>query len=158
MLGRDLDDAGEKVRTRSEAAAALADRVAALAASAAGRDGAIRVTVNSSGAVTALELEDRARERPAADLATDILGTIRRAQAGLVEQAREAVEETVGADSDTGQAVLDGFVQRFPAPPDDAPEPVMPAPPPFPAFHNRPSLPHQAPGGGFESGRDSRAR
>ncbi|GGQ64427.1 hypothetical protein [Couchioplanes azureus] len=41
---------------------------------------------------------------------------------------------------------------------DDAPEsPVMPAPP-FPTFQSRPTLPHQTPGVGFESGRDSRAR
>ena len=35
--------------------------------------------------------------------------------------------------------------------------PVMPAPP-FPTFQSRPTLPHQVPGVGFESGRDSRAR
>jgi hypothetical protein len=34
----------------------------------------------------------------------------------------------------------------------------MPSPPPFPTFQSRPTLPHQAPGVGFESGRDSRAR
>ncbi|MEU4558796.1 hypothetical protein AB0F72_10410 [Actinoplanes sp. NPDC023936] len=37
-------------------------------------------------------------------------------------------------------------------------EPVMPPAPPFPAFENTPTLPHQMPGNGFESGRDSRAR
>ncbi|WP_433793587.1 hypothetical protein [Actinoplanes sp. CA-252034] len=36
-------------------------------------------------------------------------------------------------------------------------EPVMPAPD-FPTFPRTPGLPHQAPGNGFESGRDSRAR
>ncbi|MET8148443.1 hypothetical protein ACIBSW_32270 [Actinoplanes sp. NPDC049668] len=41
---------------------------------------------------------------------------------------------------------------------DAAPEqPVMPSPP-FPTFQSRPTLPHQVPGVGFESGRDSRAR
>ncbi|MFI5936752.1 hypothetical protein [Actinoplanes sp. NPDC051494] len=35
--------------------------------------------------------------------------------------------------------------------------PVMPAPP-SPAFQSVPTLPQQAPGVGFESGRDSRAR
>jgi len=35
--------------------------------------------------------------------------------------------------------------------------PVMPAPP-FPSFQSRPTLSHQVPGVGFESGRDSRAR
>jgi hypothetical protein len=37
------------------------------------------------------------------------------------------------------------------------PEPAMPVMP-FPTFKNIPTLPHQAPGNGFESGRDSRAR
>ena len=65
MLGRNLDDAEEWVRSwssqvsgRAEAAAALADRVAALTASATGEDGAIRVTVASSGNVAGLDLTD----------------------------------------------------------------------------------------------------
>jgi hypothetical protein len=41
--------------------------------------------------------------------------------------------------------------------PVDVDEPVMPAPA-FPTFHHTPTLPHQVPGNGFESGRDSRAR
>jgi hypothetical protein len=36
-------------------------------------------------------------------------------------------------------------------------EPAMPVMP-FPTFKNTPTLPQQAPGNGFESGRDSRAR
>jgi hypothetical protein len=84
---------------------------------------------------------------------------MRRAQAGLADRVAEAVDETVGADTDTGKAVLDSFSQRFPADADHAPAaPVMPSPPPFRSFENRPTLPHQAPGVGFESGRDSRAR
>ena len=39
----------------------------------------------------------------------------------------------------------------------DVEEPVMPAPE-FPTFNHTPTLPHQGPGNGFESGRDSRAR
>ncbi|SDT69709.1 hypothetical protein SAMN04489716_5815 [Actinoplanes derwentensis] len=39
----------------------------------------------------------------------------------------------------------------------DAEAPVMPVPT-FPTFHHTPTLPHQPPGNGFESGRDSRAR
>jgi hypothetical protein len=41
--------------------------------------------------------------------------------------------------------------------PVDVEEPVMPAPE-FPTFDHTPRLPHQSPGNGFESGRDSRAR
>ena len=41
-----------------------------------------------------------------------------------------------------------------------APQPDGPAMPvmPFPTFHNVPTLPQQSPGGGHQSGRDSRAR
>lgn len=165
MLGRNLDDAEEWVRSwssqvsgRAEAAAALADRVAGLTASATGDGGAIRVTVGSSGNVTGLALEDRVQRLPGQDLAAEILRTMRRAQAGLPERVAEAVDETVGADTETGRAVLASFAQRFPAEPDEPVAPVMPSPPPFPTFQNKPTLPHQSPGNGFESGRDSRAR
>lgn len=56
------------------------------------------------------------------------------------DEVEVAVEET--DDTDIGQ---------------EPESPVMPAPP-FPTFQSRPTLPHQVPGVGFESGRDSRAR
>jgi hypothetical protein len=162
VLGRNLDASADAMRSwsaqvsgRTEAAAACADRVASLTASAGSADDAIRATVASSGLLISLELDDRVK-LTGADLAAEIMRVMRCAQAGLVERVAEAVEETVGTDTETGRAVLDGFARRFPA---EAPAtPVMPSPPPFPTFPNRPTLPHQAPGGGFESGRDSRAR
>ena len=155
MLGRNVDDAEEWVRSwsaqvsgRAEAAAALADRLARLAASASGADRAIKVTVGSSGAVTGLELDDRVQRMSGAQLAEEILTVMRRAQAALADRVAEAVDETVGSDTETGRAVLDSFSQRFPAEPDETPTtPVMPSPPPFPTFEtrddSRPTLPHQ---------------
>lgn len=164
MLGRNLDDAAEWVRSwnsrtpaGAEVTAALADRVAGLAASATGGDGAVRISVNSGGNVTELSLDDRVHRLTGADLAAEIMRTMRRAQAGLLVQVAVAVEETVGAESDTGRAVLESFEQRFPAMSDEPAAPVMPATP-FPSFTNKPTLPHQQPANGFESGRDSRAR
>jgi hypothetical protein len=140
---------------------ALADRVAALRASATGDDGAVRVTVAGSGLVTGLDLDDRVRRLPGVALSAEIMRTIRRAQVALTGEVAAAVDETVGAGSEAGRAVLDSFTQRFGAQPDENEEPpvtpVMPTPP-FPTFRSRPSLPHQLPGNGFESGRDSRAR
>ncbi|GGK86853.1 YbaB/EbfC family nucleoid-associated protein [Mangrovihabitans endophyticus] len=158
MSGHEWDDAPEQDQGRTEAAAALADRVAALVSTASGADGAIRVTVVGSGSLAGLELDDSVHRLPGADLAAAILHTVRRAQAGLAERAAAAVEETVGAESATGKAVLDSFAQRFPAEPDGPAAGILPPPPPFPTFQSRPSLPHQAPGVGYESGRDSRAR
>jgi len=165
VLGRNLDanqDAmrswSEQVSSGTEAAAELADRVATLSAQASGGDGAIRVTVASSGVVTGLELDDRVLRLPGAELAGEILRTMCRAQAALTDRVAEAVDETVGADTETGKAVLESFAQRFPAEPEQVPEsPVMPSPPQL-TFESRPTLPHQVPGVGFESGRDSRAR
>jgi hypothetical protein len=158
VLGPDLETS-TGVNRAPGAAAALADRMATLTSSADGDEGAIRVTVASSGNLTGLELDDRVQGYSGADLAAQILQVVRRAQAGLVDRVAAAVGETVGVDSETGRAVLDSFEQRFPASPDQTPRaPVMPSPPPFPTFQNRPTLPHQSPGLGFESGRDSRAR
>jgi hypothetical protein len=164
VLGRNLEASADAMRSwtaqvsgHTEAAAALADRVASLTSSAEGAEGGIRVTVASSGILTALEL-DAAVPQTGPALAAEILRAMRRAQAGLAARVAEAVDETVGADTETGKAVLDSFAQRFPVETDPPAAPVMPSPPPFPTFQNRPSLPHQAPGGGFASGRDSRAR
>lgn len=133
----------------TERAAVLADRVASLTSSAEGADGRVRATVASSGMLIGLELP----KEP--ELAEEIMRTMRRAQSGLTDRVAEAVAETVGADTRTGRAVLESFAQRFPIEPPA--EPVMPTPP-FPTFQSRPTLPTQPPGGGFESGRDSRAR
>jgi DNA-binding protein YbaB len=138
---------------------ALAERVATLSASATGDDGAVAVTVSSSGIVTGLRLDDSVRRLSGETLSGEILRTMRRAQAALAEQVVAAVDETVGAGTETGKAVLDSFSQRFPVEPDEPPaSPVMPSAAPFPTFQNTPTLPHQAPGNGYESGRDSRAR
>jgi phenylpyruvate tautomerase PptA (4-oxalocrotonate tautomerase family) len=165
VLGRNVDDAEDWVRSwstqvssRAEAAAALADRVAGLSTSATGAGGAITVVVASSGVMTGLELDDRVQRFAGAELAERILGVQRRAQADLVTKVAAAVDETVGADTETGRAVLESFAQRFAAEAEHPPAPVMPSPPPFPTFQSKPALPHQSPGGGFESGRDSRAR
>ena len=135
----------------------LDDRLAALSASATDEDGVVTVTVGSSGAVTGLRLDDRVQRLTGATLSAEILRTMRQAQAALAEQVAEAVDETVGADTEDGRAVLHRYTERF-LPPDEPPAPVMPSAPPFPTFQNTPTLPHQAPGNGFESGRDSRAR
>jgi len=131
----------------------LADRLAALSASATGDDGGVTVTVAGSGMVTGLRLDDRVRRLDGATLSAEILRTVRRAQTALAEQVEVAVGETVGAESEAGRAVLASVAQRVPEPS----EPSMPVMP-FPTFRNTPTLPQQPPGNGFESGRDSRAR
>ncbi|MCY1142844.1 YbaB/EbfC family nucleoid-associated protein [Actinoplanes sp. Pm04-4] len=136
----------------------LEDRLAALSATATDEDGVVTVTVGSSGVVTGLRLDDRVQRLGGATLSAEILRTMRRAQAALAEQVAVAVDETVGAETEDGKAVLDSYTERFLGDPEEPPAPVMPSARPFPTFENTPTLPHQSPGNGYESGRDSRAR
>lgn len=130
----------------------LADRLAGLSASATGDDGAVTVTVAGSGVVTGLTLDDRVQRLTGASLSAEILRTMQRARATLAEQVAAAVDETVGAGTETGRVVLDALTRSV-----AAAEPAMPVMP-FPTFQNVPTLPQQSPGNGYESGRDSRAR
>ncbi|WP_109601406.1 YbaB/EbfC family nucleoid-associated protein [Actinoplanes xinjiangensis] len=111
-----LDSWVSQVDARAERSVELSRRVAALTGSAEGRDGAIRVTVGSSGQVEALDLDDRVHELPGPRLAREIVAVMRRAQAVLAARVAEQVQATVGADSEAGRAVIGSFETRFPVP------------------------------------------
>ena len=109
-----LDSWVGQVNAQAQRSVELSRRVAALTGSAQGRDGAIRVTVGSTGQVEQLELDDRVRELAGPRLAQEIMSVMRRAQAVLSGQVAEQVRETVGEDTETGRAVLHSFDSRFP--------------------------------------------
>jgi DNA-binding protein YbaB len=120
--GRDLDAAEgwvdnwqSAIEERAAQAQVLSGRLAQLTASARSDDGWVEVTVGSSGAVTRLQLDERVRGQSAATTSEQILATVRAAQANLTRQAAEATAETMGADSETGLAIVDSFTRRFPA-------------------------------------------
>ncbi|WP_328459362.1 YbaB/EbfC family nucleoid-associated protein [Actinoplanes sp. NBC_00393] len=106
-----LDTWTAGVNDRAARAAQLARRVSDLTARARSHDGSITVVVGANGQVLDLELDDRLRE-----LSRQILRVMREAQHRLNDQVARQVEETVGADSETGRAVLDAFARRFPEP------------------------------------------
>jgi hypothetical protein len=117
--GRDLDEAEQLVddwQAGIEARAAqtreLASRLGALTATAQSEDELISVTVGASGAPTDLTLKEGIREQRAAETARAILATVRKAQASLTAAATEATAETVGADSETGKAIIASYVAR----------------------------------------------
>jgi DNA-binding protein YbaB len=117
--GRDLDEAERLVddwqagfEERAAQARALAARLGSLTATARSEDELITVTVGASGAISDLELEEGIRDQPAAETARAILATLREAQASLTEAATEATAETLGADSETGRAVIASYVAR----------------------------------------------
>lgn len=115
-----LDSWVGQVNAQAQRSVELSRRVAALTGSAEGRDGAIRVTVGSTGQVERLELDDRVRELSGPRLAQEIVSVMRRAQAILAGRVAEQVRETVGEDTETGRAVLHSFDSRFSASSEDS--------------------------------------
>jgi len=114
-----LDSWVSGVNAQAERAVTLSRRVARLTGSAESRDGSIKVTVGSSGQVETLDLDDRVQQLRGAELSRQILAVMRRAQADLSGQVTAQVRETVGADTETGRAVIHSFEARFPSPDSD---------------------------------------
>jgi DNA-binding protein YbaB len=129
FAGRSLDEADEWLRhwtaqasTRAEATQRMSDQVAGLTSTATAADGAIKATVAGSGLLVRLELDDRVQRMPGRDLAAQIMRAVAMAQADLSPKVAAVVADTIGADSETGRAVVTSFERRFPAPPDEAEE------------------------------------
>jgi DNA-binding protein YbaB len=118
--GRDLDAAEQLVddwqagiEARAAQARELSARLAALSATARSDDELVTVTVGPSGDLVALELDERIRDRPAAETAREIMAALRAARATLTAAVTEATADTMGADSATGQAIIASYTGRL---------------------------------------------
>lgn len=104
---------------RASQAQKLANKVATLSASHRSADGEVAITVSASGQIVDLKFGNGIRAHGPDELARLVMATMRRAQAKLPQLARQAAEETVGADSATGEAVVASFSRQFPEQPAD---------------------------------------
>jgi DNA-binding protein YbaB len=119
---RRVEEWAAQVAQKAERYQAMQARVASITVTESSGDGAVRLTVGSSGVMTDLELSDRATQQPARQLAAQIMETMRRAQGRLSGQVAEVMEASVGDDQETVAAVVSSYQQRFPEQPeDDAP-------------------------------------
>jgi hypothetical protein len=107
-----VDDWQARIEERAAAARELSARLAELTGSARSEDGLVSVTVGPAGTMTDLRLEEGIRRRAASSTAEAILETMRAAQAALTAAATAATDETVGADSPTGRAVIASYAAR----------------------------------------------
>ena len=125
--GRDLDEADRLVggwqagiAERASRARALAERLSTLTATARSDDGLVSVTIDSSGHLTDLVLEEGVRRRPAAVTARAILAAVEAARGSLTAAVRVSTDETVGAGTETGRAVIAAYERAGRADPADA--------------------------------------
>jgi YbaB/EbfC DNA-binding family len=123
--GRDLGDAERSVddwqagiEARATQARELSARLGNLQATVRSADESVTVTVGSTGDLVALDLTEAIRGRPATDTAQLILATLRTARRHLAEAVTTATDETIGADSATGRAVIASYARRM-GDPDD---------------------------------------
>lgn len=93
----------------------LEGRMQALTVTESGKDGRVQVTVDSSGAPTAIDLSPRSRGADPAVLSAEIMSCLRQAQSALRIQVTELVRNTVG-DDEAGAAIVAQYIQRFPDP------------------------------------------
>jgi hypothetical protein len=105
---------------RAAQAKALAGRTAGLSATVREADGLVEVTLGSNGQVIGLRLDEGIRRQSAATTARQILTAIQAAKAELTRQFCVITAETVGADSETGRAVMVGLATRLAGGEDEA--------------------------------------
>ena len=110
---RMIDDWQAGIEARAARAKELSARLARLSARVRSDDRLVTITVGSSGDLVGLELDERTRQRPAAETARAILKTLRAAQGRLAEAVADATAETVGTDSPTGRAVIASYTGRL---------------------------------------------
>ncbi|SFW74265.1 YbaB/EbfC DNA-binding family protein [Amycolatopsis australiensis] len=105
----------EIVRRAAEAKA----RLQHLSATATSPDGAVTVTVNTSGALQELSFGPRADELPRTRLAEAVLAAARRAQIDAAQQLTSVMAPVIGDDS----AAMSFLREQIPAPESPAGEP-----------------------------------
>ncbi len=77
------------------------------------RDGAVRVTVDSRGALTDLAFSDRIREMSPPELAAQVMVCLRRAQQQLAPLVQDAMQATVGSEEPLVDNVVSSYRERF---------------------------------------------
>jgi hypothetical protein len=130
-LMRDPDEAAASIDAWAQGLAEKAaryrsaqQRTEEIRLTSASSDGSVRVTVRADGSVTDLQLAGRARSMPLEELSSQILSTMRRAQAGIADRVATVLVEEVGEeDVQTRSMMVDHLRAQFPDPNEEA-EPV----------------------------------
>lgn len=113
---RSLDEIARKARERHQRFAVVREQVQGVAVTEQSPDGAVRVTVQSSGALTDLVLSDKVRQMNPNRLASHVLSCVQRAQGRLADRV-QAIVDGAAPDDETGRRIVESFRDRFPQPP-----------------------------------------
>lgn len=110
---RRLDDWESSIAERAARTKALSKQIQQVTATARSLDRTVQVTIDASGMLIDLQLDERSRQRSAAHTARQILETTRAAHAELLRQVTEATTRTLGVDDPTASAIVDSYRRRL---------------------------------------------
>jgi DNA-binding protein YbaB len=108
-----VDDWQAKIEARLARTRTLASNLQAIDGTARSSDGLVEVTVDSSGALRDLHLDEDVRRHSARWIADQVLSTARAARADLARRAAEVAEQSGDADTPEGRAMLAALTARF---------------------------------------------
>ena len=108
-----IDEWERSMARRAEQAQALTTRAAEMWATARSRSGLVELTVGAEGQLVHLHLDERTRQRPAAETASDIMEALQAAKSDLIRQFDTATAETGGAGSETGRMLTESLRRRL---------------------------------------------
>ncbi|MFE0529974.1 YbaB/EbfC family DNA-binding protein [Micromonospora parva] len=107
-----LDEWESSLAERAQRARALSTTMRNLTGTARNADRTVEVTVDSTGILIDLRLDERIRQQPATHTARQILETTAAARADLLRQVTTAAGETLGDDT-SAQAIIDSYRSRL---------------------------------------------
>lgn len=110
--GRRLDEWESSLAERAARAKTLSARMRDLTGTARHTERAVQVTVDSSGLLIDLRLDERIRQQPASRTAQQILETTRAAHADLLRQVSAVTAESLGDDA-SARAIVDSYRSRL---------------------------------------------
>ncbi len=108
-----VDDWQAKIEARLARTRALAAELQRIAGTARSADGLVEVTVDSSGALRELHLDDDVRRHSGRWIADQVLSTARAARADLARRAADVAEQSGDADTPEGRATLAALTARL---------------------------------------------
>ncbi|WP_326563980.1 YbaB/EbfC family nucleoid-associated protein [Micromonospora peucetia] len=108
---RRVDDWEAAFADRARRTRSLTSRIQALTGTARSPDRMVEATVDSSGQLVALRLDERTRQHSATHTSEQIVATARAACADLLRQITEATRETLG-DDPAGAAIVESYQRR----------------------------------------------
>jgi DNA-binding protein YbaB len=111
-----VDDWQAGIEERAAKARALSQRLAQVTTTARSRDGLVEATVDSSGALVTIHLDEGIRNQPAARTAEEIMAQVHAAQAKLPARIGLVAAETVGPEDPTARAIIASYTDRFQRP------------------------------------------